>query len=88
VLQLLWDFNQDLSRLRITFMATVPKGGPSHTILVTDIPGIRAGTVLDTLCRVSPAAEQGCLVHDWHDRDSAHETLYISTPYTACRLLQ
>jgi hypothetical protein len=33
----------------------VQEGGPSHTILVTDIPGIRAGTVLDTICRVRPA---------------------------------
>lgn len=52
VLRLLWSFNNDLSRLRISFMATLPKGGPSHTVLVTDLPGVRAGTVLDTICRL------------------------------------
>ena len=54
MLQELWSLNQDLSRLRITYMASIPKGGSSHTVLVTEIPGIRTGTVLDTICRVRP----------------------------------
>jgi hypothetical protein len=42
-----------VSQLRIKFLATLPPGGPTHTVLLTDVPGLAHGTVLD---KVSPAA--------------------------------
>jgi hypothetical protein len=38
VLQLLVGFSNDVSRLRARFMSTLPRGGTSHSVLITDIP--------------------------------------------------
>lgn len=37
-LQLLIGFSKDVSRLRARYMSTLPRGGTSHSVLVTDIP--------------------------------------------------
>lgn len=38
VLQLLVGFSKDVSRLRARHMSTLPRGGESHSVLITDIP--------------------------------------------------
>jgi hypothetical protein len=38
LLQLLVGFSNDVSRLRARYMSTVPRGGTSHSVLITDIP--------------------------------------------------
>lgn len=38
VLQLLVGFSKDVSRLRARYMSTLPRGGESHSVLITDIP--------------------------------------------------
>ncbi len=45
--QLLWETNQGVSQLRIKFLASLPPGGPTHTVMVTDVPGLAHGTFLD-----------------------------------------
>eukprot|EP00879_Flechtneria_rotunda_P004428 GHRR01004679.1.p1 GENE.GHRR01004679.1~~GHRR01004679.1.p1 ORF type:complete len:579 (+),score=136.57 GHRR01004679.1:246-1982(+) len=37
-LALLQAFSNDVSRLRARYISTIPRGGPSHSVLVTDIP--------------------------------------------------
>lgn len=37
-MQLLVGFSNDVSRLRARFMSTLPRGGTSHSVLITDIP--------------------------------------------------
>eukprot|EP00878_Enallax_costatus_P008398 GHUV01008778.1.p1 GENE.GHUV01008778.1~~GHUV01008778.1.p1 ORF type:complete len:750 (+),score=167.74 GHUV01008778.1:924-3173(+) len=37
-LVLLLGFSKDVSRLRARFMSTLPRGGESHSVLITDIP--------------------------------------------------
>jgi hypothetical protein len=41
---LLW-YSRDISGLRARFMSTLPRGGPSHTVLYTDVPGVKHGTL-------------------------------------------
>jgi hypothetical protein len=41
---LLW-YSRDISNLRARFMSTLPRGGPSHTVLYTDVPGVKHGTL-------------------------------------------
>jgi hypothetical protein len=53
VLQLLWYFSRAATELRFQFLAEQPIGGPSHAILLTDIPGVPSGTFVDTLSWVS-----------------------------------
>jgi hypothetical protein len=44
LLLLLW-YSRDISALRARFMSTLPRGGPSHTVLYTDVPGVKHGTI-------------------------------------------
>ena len=53
-LQILWRYNMDNSLMRIIFLANSPRGGPSHTVLVTDVPGMPYGTVAWFLKPVGP----------------------------------
>ena len=45
----LWKYHKRAVDLRIECLATAKRGGQSHTIFVTDIPGIRFGHPLDRL---------------------------------------
>jgi Late exocytosis, associated with Golgi transport len=52
VLTIIWRYNGEASLLRIMFLANSPRGGPSHTVLVTDIPGMEHGTFKSFLRKV------------------------------------
>jgi hypothetical protein len=52
VVQLLWRFSKAAIELRLLYLAEQPIGGPSHAVMVTDIPGVAAGTLLDFFHRV------------------------------------
>ena len=41
--QLLLNFSNDISRLRAKFLSTLPRGATSHSVLVTDVPGLERG---------------------------------------------
>jgi len=43
---LLFMFSKDVSRLRARYLSILPHGGTTHTILLTDIPGLETGGVL------------------------------------------
>ena len=45
-LQLLFMFSKDVSRLRARYLSILPHGGTTHTVLITDIPGLDTGGVL------------------------------------------
>jgi hypothetical protein len=45
VLQGLWQYNTEATLMRVKFLASGQRGGPSHTVLVTDIPGMEHGTI-------------------------------------------
>jgi len=54
----LWQlakFSRDAVRLRLHYLSTAPPGADTHTVLVTNVPGVRAGTPGDTLLRVLPS---------------------------------
>jgi hypothetical protein len=40
-LQILWRYNREATLERLAFLANSARGGPSHTVLITDIPGMR-----------------------------------------------
>ena len=40
VLRVIWKYNHEVSLLRVLFLSRMPRGGPSHTVLITDIPGM------------------------------------------------
>lgn len=42
--QLLHSFSKDVSKLRARFLSTLPRGATSHSVLVTDVPGLKQGT--------------------------------------------
>ncbi len=48
--QLLQRFNRQSVLLRLQFLGNAQRGGPSHTVLVTDIPGVSPVGA----CRVRP----------------------------------
>lgn len=50
--QLLFAYSQGVSKLRAKFISTLPRGGTSHTVLVTDIPGIDKGTMSNLVHKV------------------------------------
>ncbi|KAG1660223.1 hypothetical protein FOA52_005093 [Chlamydomonas sp. UWO 241] len=45
VLRILHRYTYEASLLRIMYMANMPRGGPSHTVLLTNIPGMQGGTL-------------------------------------------
>jgi len=51
-------FSRDAVRLRLRYLSTAQPGADTHTVLVTDVPGVRGGTAGDaldrTLLRVLP----------------------------------
>ena len=51
-MQTVWKYNREASLLRIMFLANSPRSGSSHTVLVTDIPGLEYGTFRVVLRRV------------------------------------
>jgi hypothetical protein len=57
-----------ISKMRAKFIATLPRGGVSHTVLVTDVPGVQVGTVMGHARKVGlpplfhPASEPAL----WH----------------------
>ena len=57
-LRLLWRYHREALALRIQHLVAAPQGAESHTILLTDIPGVSFGTVLhhadSTLLRFLP----------------------------------
>jgi hypothetical protein len=60
MLQLLWYFSRAATELRFQFLAEQPIGGPSHAILLTDIPGVPSGTFVDKLSWVSRTRTPRC----------------------------
>lgn len=47
MLQFLWSYSRDVSYLRAVYLAAQPRTGAASTVMVTDIPGIEYGTVID-----------------------------------------
>ena len=45
VLNGLWRYNKHVTNLRVKFLERSEIGGASHTVLITDIPGVQYGTV-------------------------------------------
>lgn len=45
-MMLLYAWSMGISKMRAKFIATLPRGGVSHTVLVTDVPGVQVGTVM------------------------------------------
>jgi hypothetical protein len=45
VMKVLWRYNKEATLERLAFLSNAPRGGPSHTVLITDIPGMRHGTL-------------------------------------------
>eukprot|EP00887_Chlorella_sp_A99_P001230 scaffold14.g1230.t1 len=58
VLRLLWRYNKRALHLRIQHLLSAPPGAQSHTVLLSDIPGVEYGTLLhrcdNTLLRFLP----------------------------------
>lgn len=44
-------FSKDAVRLRLRYLSSATPGTETHTVLVTDVPGVRGGTVRDALDR-------------------------------------
>eukprot|EP00884_Botryococcus_braunii_P007496 jgi/Botrbrau1/16748/Bobra.0277s0004.1 len=47
--RLLWRYNEETVALRMEYLNSAPPGGQSHTVLVTDIPGVSYGTLPDRI---------------------------------------
>jgi hypothetical protein len=56
VLQLLFMFSKDVSRLRARYLSILPRGGTTHTVLITDIPGLNDGGLLGKATNVAKGA--------------------------------
>lgn len=58
----LWSYSKEALRLRTFYLLNQPPGAESHTVLVTDIPGVLFGTIpqrLDgTLLKFVPKGEE------------------------------
>ena len=53
-MQLLWTYAKKSVALRVQYFLTQPKGGPSHSVLVQDIPGVPFGTQANRVESVAP----------------------------------
>jgi len=51
-LSLLWRYNLKCVVARLAYLGTVEPGAEANTVLVQDIPGLRTGSLLDTLLRL------------------------------------
>lgn len=51
VMRTLLHYSKQAVVLRVSYLASAPTGGPSHTVLLRDIPGIPYGTVIETVHR-------------------------------------
>lgn len=49
----LWRYNKVALRLRVYYLLNTPKGAESHTVLLTDIPGVQYGTMANRLDRTA-----------------------------------
>ncbi len=55
---MLYKYHHAAVGLRINYLASRPKGAETHTVLVTDIPGIRDGTYVDRAAFILPKARR------------------------------
>jgi hypothetical protein len=64
--QLLTLFSKDVSRTRAAYLASLPPGATTHTVLVTDIPGLGKGlgAKLAAVGTIADPEKGGALVKD------------------------
>jgi hypothetical protein len=87
----LWQlakFSKDAVRLRLRYLSTTPPGADTHTVLVTDVPGVRGGTYGDaldrTLLRALPSKARAA-VHKGADASVGALKSAVSTPMAAAK---
>ena len=61
-LALLAKFSREAVSLRLRYLSTAPKGAETHSVLVTDVPGVAGGTVMhkvdSTVFKALPASQR------------------------------